>query len=103
MATFILADIRVENPEAYQEYVKQVPAIIARHGGIYRVRGGAHTRLEGDWEPNRLILLEFPDRKAAEAFYFDPDYEKLKQLRIANASSNLFLVEGLDSGQKIPS
>ena len=69
MAAFIIADIRVEDPEAYKDYVAQVPALVAKHGGIYRARGGEHETLEGDWSPNRIVLLEFPDAAAAHAWF----------------------------------
>lgn len=95
MPAYVLADIQVKNPEAYQEYIQKVPALIAKHGGAYRARGGDAKRLEGTWEPSRLVLLEFPDREAAEAFYEDPDYTGLKHIRLNTTHTNLILFEGL--------
>lgn len=95
MAAYLIADIDVHEPERYKAYVESVPALIARHGGIYRVRGGEVTALEGAWSPARLIVLEFPDRAAALAFYEDPQYAPFKTLRQSITSSRLVLVEGL--------
>jgi uncharacterized protein (DUF1330 family) len=61
MAADVIADIAVADPDAYEEYRRQVPAVIEKYGGRYLVRGGASEVFEGDWQPNRLILLEFPD------------------------------------------
>ena len=95
MTAFILAEIDVKDPDAYQEYIKQVPALVEKHGGVYRARGGQHTILEGNWNPSRIVLLEFPDRNSAEAFYNDSDYSGLKQIRHKTTDSNLVLFEGL--------
>ena len=96
MATFLIANIRVNDPERYKDYVAAVPAIIARHGGKYRVRGGAAAVLEGAWAPDRLVVLEFPDRAAAHAFYDDPEYVPYRSLRQSITDSNVVIVEGAD-------
>lgn len=95
MSVFVFGDIKVKDPEKYKEYVRQVPPLVARHGGIYRVRGGEYSQIEGDWEPGRLIIIEFPDRAAAEAFYNDPDYQEVVKIRHSTAESNLILIEGI--------
>ena len=97
MAVFIIADIALHDTRRYQVYVDNVPALVAKHGGRYRVRGGQCEVLEGSWSPSRLILLEFPDREAALAFYNDPAYEPYRQHRQSISDGNVILVEGLAS------
>ena len=60
MATYLIADITVHDPERYQGYVRRVPAFIDKYQGSYVVRGGEVETREGDWRPQRLIVLEFP-------------------------------------------
>ena len=62
MTAYILVDITVEEPERYQDYVSQAPAFVAKHGGEYLVRGGNAEAPEGDWLPERLVILRFPSR-----------------------------------------
>ena len=95
MGAFLVVDIEVAKPEAYGDYIKQVPPLVAKHGGVYRIRGGHHTVMEGDWNPKRLVLIEFPDRKSAEAFYTDTAYADLKALRQATTTSKLLIIDGL--------
>lgn len=95
MAAFLLAYIEVKDPEEYQEYIRQVPPLVAKHGGVYRARGGECTVQEGSWQPRRTVLLEFPDRQSAEAFYFDPEYKDVKAIRLRTADTNLILFDGL--------
>ena len=97
MPVYLIADITVHDAERYREYVENVPALIRKHGGVYRVRGGDLQILEGDWSPSRLIVLEFPDRDAALAFHNDPEYEPYRDLRQSISDSNLVIVDGHDS------
>jgi uncharacterized protein (DUF1330 family) len=96
MSTYLIANIRVNDSEVYKDYVENVPALIEKHGGEYRVRGGETQVLEGQWIPDRLVVLEFPDRDTATAFYNDPDYAPFRELRQAVTDSALVLVDGCD-------
>ncbi len=96
MSAFILVDITVNCPEEYREYLEKVPPLVAKHGGRYRVRGGEHQILEGDWAPNRLVIVEFPNREAALAFYHDPEYQPVKAIRTRTTDSRMIVVDGVD-------
>ena len=94
MKTYLLADIQVHDLETYRTYIKQVPPFVAKHGGSYLVRAGHTTVESGDWQPTRLIILEFPSREHARAFIDDPDYANVAALRLSAASTNMVLVDG---------
>ena len=95
MAAYLIADIELHDTVAYETYRQQVPAIIAKHGGKYLVRGGAVQSVEGGWQPQRMVVLEFPTMAQLQAFYNGPDYAPLKDLRISVSHSRIVLVEGL--------
>jgi uncharacterized protein (DUF1330 family) len=95
MAAYLIADIEVTDAQAYEEYRKRVPAIIAAHGGRYLVRGGTAETLEGTWRPNRTIVLEFPSMDALRAFWGSPEYRPLRAIRERAARSSLVAVEGV--------
>ncbi len=94
MAAYLIADITVQHPETFAEYGKQVPATVAKYGGRYLVRGGAHESLEGDWRPSRVVVLEFPDMEAAKAWYGSREYGPLIKLRQSASTGPVILVEG---------
>lgn len=94
MPAYLIANIEVHDPQRYRDYLAQVPDLIEKHGGKYRVRGGESTVLEGSWTPSRLIVLEFPSREVALAFYEDPAYAPYKRLRHSVTDSSVVLVEG---------
>ena len=95
MSAFLLADIEVQDPEGYQEYIKLVPPLVEKHGGVYRARGGECIVKEGNWQPRRTVLMEFPNRAAAEAFCDDPAYAPIKAIRLRTSDTNLVIFDGL--------
>jgi len=94
MPAYLIADITVNNPELYAEYRRQVPATVEKHGGRFLVRGGATETLEGDWHPSRVIVIEFPDMAAANAWYHSQEYGPLITLRQKAATGPVIMVEG---------
>jgi uncharacterized protein (DUF1330 family) len=94
MAAYLIADIEVTNPAGYDEYRRQVPATVEKYGGRFVVRGGASEILEGDWGPNRVVVLEFPTMDALKRWYNSAEYKPLIALRQKNASGNVIAVQG---------
>jgi uncharacterized protein (DUF1330 family) len=95
MPAYLIGNIEVTDPAAYEEYKKGVAATIAAYGGRSLVRpGGAMEVLEGDWTPKRLVILEFPSAAKLKAWYNSPEYRPLLQIRLRSAKSSLVMVEG---------
>jgi uncharacterized protein (DUF1330 family) len=97
MRGYIVAVLDIRDPEAFEDYRRRVPETIDRHGGRYLVRGGAYEKLEGEWEPRRLTVVEFESTAAARRWYDSDDYRPLRELRSRAAASNLLLVEGVEA------
>jgi len=96
MSIYLLLDNTVHDPKKYAEYMKAVPALVAKHGGEYLVRGGKFEVLTGNWKPNRLVLFKWPSREALNAFASDPDYQPWKKLRESvTTTNNRLLIEGV--------
>ncbi len=91
---YVIVEIEVTDPVAYEAYKKQAPAAIAQYGGQYLARGGRVTGLEGDWQPKRLVLLEFPSMEQALAWWNSPEYAGPKAQRQASTHSRLVVLEG---------
>jgi uncharacterized protein (DUF1330 family) len=95
MAAYIHASVDITDPVAYEEYRRQVPAVIAAHGGRYLVRGGAVEVLEGDAGTTRQVILEFPDMAHLKAFYQSPEYTALIAIRQRASTGRLIAIEGV--------
>lgn len=95
MAAYVIVEIEVTDPVGYEEYKRQAQATIAAKGGKYLVRGGKTEVVEGDWQPKRLVILEFPSMEQAKEWLNCEEYREPRRLRQATAKSNMVLVEGL--------
>ncbi|MBI4161744.1 MAG: DUF1330 domain-containing protein [Acidobacteria bacterium] len=94
MAAYLIADVEITDPERYREYIRLVPATIAKYGGKFLVRGGRAERLEGSWDPKRIVVLEFKTFERAMEWWGSEDYRGPKNLRQAASVTNMILVEG---------
>jgi uncharacterized protein (DUF1330 family) len=94
MKAYLVLDLSVNDPPGFKKYIAEIPAFIAKHSGKYIVQGAQPTTIEGDWKPERLVILEFPEREKAEAFLNDPDIQDLFKVRHATTTSKLLLVDG---------
>ena len=95
MSAYVLVDCQVTDPVQYERYRTLAPAAIARYGGRYLVRGGATTVLEGDWQPHRVVVLEFPSVAAAREFYDSSEYREARAARAGAARMSMFVAEGV--------
>ena len=93
MPVYIVTNVTVHDAEHYREYSRQGSAAVGRYGGKFLVEGGAPEVVEGSWAPPRMAIVEFPDRKAALAFYSSPEYQAAKAARAGLADFNMVLVE----------
>ena len=95
MAAYILVDCEVTDPARYEEYRALAPAAIARYGGRYLARGGETVKLEGEWIPRRVVVLEFPSLDAARAFHDSPEYRAAREVRKDAAKMDMIAVAGV--------
>jgi uncharacterized protein (DUF1330 family) len=94
MAAYVLVDIDVTDPVLYEEYKILAPACVAAYGGKYLARGGKTVVLEGDWQPKRLVILEFESVERAEEWWNSPEYCDAKKMRQLSTHTNLVILEG---------
>ena len=92
---YVIADIDVTDPDAYEDYKRLSTLAAELYGARFLVRGGAVERLEGDREPQRLVLLEFEDEDTARRWYDSPEYAEARAVRQRAADSSLVLVSGV--------
>jgi uncharacterized protein (DUF1330 family) len=95
MAAYVIVNVEVTDPVRYADYIKAVPPTLAAYGGRFMVRGGAAERLEGTYQPRRLVVIEFDSAERARAWWSSPEYAEPKALRQATAITDLILVEGV--------
>lgn len=97
MPAFLIADITAHDMERYRlgNHLDVIPAIAARYRGRFKVRGGNLEVLEGDWRPQRLVVIEFPSMNDLLGFYHSEEYRPFREIRQRSAESRIVAVESL--------
>jgi uncharacterized protein (DUF1330 family) len=95
MAVYVVVDIDVHDPDRYEAYKRLAAPTVEAYGGKYLVRGGAVEILEGEWQPKRLVVLEFPTVDQATEWWSSEDYAPAKKIRHETANTNMILVQGV--------
>lgn len=97
MSVYSISDIKVHDPEKYEQYVNQVGPIVESYGGRYHVRGGDITVRGGNWAPNRLVIIEFPSMGQLQKFGSSTEYQPVADIRkSASEMISSVVVEGYD-------
>ncbi|WP_242928623.1 DUF1330 domain-containing protein [Pontibacter vulgaris] len=96
MPAYIIVDIDVTDPATYDEYKKLTPGSLVPFDGKFIVRGGETEILEGNWQPNRIVVLEFPTVEKAKAWWSSPEYETAKGIRQKASNTNMIVVDGFE-------
>jgi len=95
MAAYVISDVTFRDPAALDTYRARASDSIARHGGRYLARGGAIEAVEGSWQPEHVIIVEFPDLARARAWYRSPEYAAALDVRDRALNRNLIFVDGI--------
>lgn len=94
MSAYVIFDVEIRDAAKYKEFMDGVKPALEAAGAKYLARGGAHKVYEGDWQPRRIVLIEFPSVAVWEEFYNGATYQSLKSIRDACSSARLVSVEG---------
>lgn len=95
MPAYVIVDVSIQDHADYEEYKKLTPPAVAAFNGKFIVRGGRHITLEGDWNPERIVVLEFPSIERANEWWNSELYSKAKDIRQRAAETKMIVVEGV--------
>lgn len=94
MNAYLILDLTIHDLNKFKEYINRIPEFIKKHSGRYIVQGMEPTVMEGDWNPERMVVIEFPSSKNAKSFLQDPEAQSLFAIRHNTTTSKLLLVDG---------
>jgi uncharacterized protein (DUF1330 family) len=97
MSAYVIVEVSIHNHKEYEEYKKLTPASITAYGGRFVIRGAKTESLEGDWNPERIVVLEFPTIERAKEWFYSTEYAPAKKIRHQTATSKMIVVEGYNS------
>jgi uncharacterized protein (DUF1330 family) len=95
MSAYVIVEIDIVDPAGYEEYKKLAGPTVEKYGGKYVVRGGKAEVLEGDWQPKRIVVLQFDSMQRAKDWLHCEEYREPRKMRHRTARTNMILVEGV--------
>lgn len=95
MKAYVVALETIDDQAMFDEYRKGVIGTLEPFEGKFISRGGHYTVLEGRWPHSRTVIIEFPNREAAEGWYGSAEYQKIVELRHKSSRGNLVILDGV--------
>ena len=95
MPAYMIVTAKIADRDAFiNGYGAAAGKLVAQFGGKYVLRGPGATLLEGDFgDGASMVISEWPDKAAAEAFWNSPEYAEAKKLRAGVADCQVLLIE----------
>jgi uncharacterized protein (DUF1330 family) len=94
MSAYVVVDVQITDAGKGAEYSKLSGPSVERHGGRYVGRGSPAAFLEGDWNPDRVVVIEFASVEAAKQWYDSEDYRHARRVREGAGTWRMVVVEG---------
>jgi uncharacterized protein (DUF1330 family) len=95
VAAYVIVEIDIIDPAGYDEYKKLAGATVEKYGGKYIVRGGTVETLEGDWDPKRIVVLQFGSMQRAKDWLNCEEYREPRKMRHRTAKTKMIVVESV--------
>ena len=93
MAGYFVANYTITDQALYSEYLAAVGSILQAHGSESVVIDRASELLEGA-AGQVTVVLRFPTKAAARAWYDSPEYQAIVHLRTDNTEGVAVITEG---------
>ncbi len=93
MSAYVIVMMAVKDPETYRKYTDRTPPTVKKYGGKFLTRGEPVTSLEGEEYKDRMVILEFPSKEDAEAWFNDPAYQEAVVFRHASSVMHRMLLQ----------
>jgi uncharacterized protein (DUF1330 family) len=95
MAAFVVVQESIENEAVFNQYHAKAPATIEAYGGKFLARGGNLEVMEGELPYKRLVIIEFPTRQDAIAWYNSSEYQEILPMRLSSSKGIFAVVDGV--------
>ena len=95
MSAYAILDLKIFDKEKLKEYKNVAPEIIKKFGGKIIIRGGKSNTVEGNWKPERIVMIEFPNYETANDWWNSNQYKVTIELRKKGANTNVLIIDGV--------
>lgn len=95
MPAYLIANVEVQDAQIMKKYMAATPDILKKYTGRFLARGGDIWKAEGQWNPKRLVIVEFDSMELAKAFWHSDEYKPYREMRQSAADTEMVFVEGV--------
>ncbi|PPR47415.1 MAG: hypothetical protein CFH19_00454 [Alphaproteobacteria bacterium MarineAlpha5_Bin9] len=95
MSGYLIAQVNIINDEPYEDYKKRTGKVVKKYGGEFLVRGGKYTKVLGDWDFARTVIIKFASYEKALEWYHSDEYKPIKKIREDNSIGNVIIIQGV--------
>ena len=95
MLGYVIVNTEVTDEAVYAEFTDRIVDVVATYGGKYLVRGGRTEHRYGEWQPGRVVVIEFASFDQARIFADSPEFTELRDLIDRSAKAQMILAEGV--------
>ena len=92
MTVYLIAQLKIHDRERYAEYESGFIDIFSQYKGTLLSVDEAPGRLEGEWDFTRTVLIQFPTKDDADAWYYSTEYQNLVKHRFAASDGNIVMI-----------
>ena len=92
---YVIAQLKVTNPENYKEYVAKVSEVVKKFDGEYLVRNGKYQVVEREDNFPRIVIIKFPTYEKALDWYHSEEYKPIKNIRLQNSEGSNIIIKGI--------
>ena len=93
MSVFVVAQIKITNTESYNKYQSAFMNVFSRFGGKLLAADAMPQVIEGNWDKEKIILMQFPDEAEFKRWAFSPEYQEISKDREAGSEAVVLLVK----------
>jgi uncharacterized protein (DUF1330 family) len=95
MLGYVIIELTIFDKKELEKYKKLAPATVAAFDGKIIIRSDKKIILEGDWNPQRLVIIEFPSVRRAKEWWNSESYNKVSMFRKKSSRTNMIIIEGV--------
>ncbi len=95
MAGYLIAELNITDQDRFAEFAEKIVELVEAFDGKYLVRGGKTEVVEGDWAPQRVVVIEFDSYERVQDLVNSQEYEDLAKIRSTSSVSSTIIVDGV--------
>ncbi|MFX0137771.1 MAG: DUF1330 domain-containing protein [Candidatus Hodarchaeota archaeon] len=97
MNYYFIAQININDKKEYQKYIEVAGDVFKKYNGKYLAVDNNPEILEGEWNYNRSVLINFKSKNDFVDWYYSKEYQEILKYRLAAADCDTILVKGLEN------